>query len=85
MESASSSDKSRGLQSCLQKDGRSPIQQCSNEYRSSFRATNRCILEVLGSLCPVSHMSNRFRWEGGAGLGFCKVIVRSRLYMSSNI
>jgi len=31
------------------------------------RATNRCI---RGSRIPVSHMSNRFRWEGGAGLDF---------------
>ena len=30
------------------------------------RATNRCI---RGSRIPASNMSNRFRWEGGAGLG----------------
>ena len=30
------------------------------------RATNRCI---RGSRTPASNMSNRFRWEGGAGLG----------------
>jgi len=33
------------------------------------RATNRCI---RGSRIPVSNMSNRFRWEGGAGLGLLK-------------
>jgi len=30
------------------------------------RATNRCI---RGSRIPASNMSNRFRWEEGAGLG----------------
>jgi len=33
------------------------------------RATNRCI---TGSRIPANHMSNRFRWEGGAGLGLLK-------------
>ena len=33
------------------------------------RATNRCI---RGSRTPASNMSNRFRWEGGAGLGLLK-------------
>ena len=33
------------------------------------KATNRCI---RGSRTPVSNMSNRFRWEGGAGLGLLK-------------
>ena len=33
------------------------------------RATNRCI---RGSRIDVSSMSNRFRWEGGAGLGLLK-------------
>ncbi len=33
------------------------------------RATNRCI---KGSRTPASNMSNRFRWEGGAGLGLLK-------------
>jgi len=33
------------------------------------RATNRCI---RGSRIPTSNMSNRFRWEGGAGLGLLK-------------
>ena len=33
------------------------------------RATNRCI---RGSRIPASNMSNRFRWEGGAGLGLLK-------------
>jgi len=33
------------------------------------RATNRCI---IGSRIPTSNMSNRFRWEGGAGLGLLK-------------
>jgi len=33
------------------------------------RATNQCI---RGSRIPVSNMSNRFRWEGGAGLGLLK-------------
>jgi len=34
-----------------------------------FRATNRCI---RGSRIPMSKKSNRFRWEGGAGLGLLK-------------
>jgi len=33
------------------------------------RATNRCI---RGSRIPAINMSNRFRWEGGAGLGLLK-------------
>jgi len=33
------------------------------------RATNRCI---RGSRIPVSNMSNRYRWEGGAGLELLK-------------
>ena len=33
------------------------------------RATNRCI---RGSRTPASNMSNRFRWEGCAGLGHLK-------------
>ena len=33
------------------------------------RATNRCI---RGSRIPVSNLSNRFGWEGGAGLGILK-------------
>ena len=33
------------------------------------RTTNRCI---RGSRIPASNMSNRFRWEGGAGLGLMK-------------
>ena len=33
------------------------------------RATNRCI---RGSRIPTSNMSNRFCWEGGAGLGLLK-------------
>jgi len=33
------------------------------------RATYRCI---RGSRIPVSNISNRFRWEGGAGLGLLK-------------
>ncbi len=33
------------------------------------RATNRCI---RGSRIPASYRSNRFRWEGGAGLGLLK-------------
>jgi len=33
------------------------------------RAMNRCI---RGSRTPASNMSNRFRWEGGAGLGLLK-------------
>jgi len=33
------------------------------------RATNRCI---RGSRIPLSNMSNRFPWEGGAGLGLLK-------------
>jgi len=33
------------------------------------RGTNRC---HRGSRIPVSNMSNRFRWEGGAGLGLLK-------------
>jgi len=33
------------------------------------RTTNRCI---KGSRIPVSNISNRFRWEGGAGLGLLK-------------
>ena len=33
------------------------------------RATNRCI---RGSRIPASNMSNRFRWEEGAGLGHLK-------------
>ena len=33
------------------------------------RATNRCI---RGSRTPASIMSNRFRWEGGAGLVLLK-------------
>ena len=33
------------------------------------RATNRCI---RGSRIPVSNISNRLRWEGGAGLGLLK-------------
>jgi len=40
--------------------------------RMSFalvRATNRYI---TGSRIPASNKSNRFRWEGGAGLGLLK-------------
>jgi len=33
------------------------------------RATNRCI---RGSRIPMSNMPNRYRWEGGAGLGLLK-------------
>ena len=33
------------------------------------RATYQCI---RGSRTPASNMSNRFRWEGGAGLGLLK-------------
>jgi len=33
------------------------------------RATNRCI---RGFRIPARHMPNRFRWEGGAGLGLLK-------------
>ena len=40
------------------------------------RATNRCI---RGSRTPASNMSNRFRWEGGAGLGLLKSDVKQYL------
>ena len=33
------------------------------------RATNQCI---TSSRTPASNMSNRFRWEGGTGLGLMK-------------
>jgi len=48
---------------------------------AQVRATNRCI---RGSRIPASNMSNRFRWEGGAALELLKVIMSSRLHMSSN-
>ncbi len=35
------------------------------------RATNRCI---RGSRTPASNISNRFRFEGGAGLGLLKSV-----------
>ncbi len=62
---------SRGLQSCLQKNGRSPMPYSivrgfiyARMSIALVRATNRCI---RGSRTPASNMSNRFHWEGGAG------------------
>ena len=45
------------------------------------RATNRCI---RGSRMLVSNMSNRFRWEGGAGLGLLNFSYQTCSYCYTN-